>query len=118
MFYISLSGKDPIYEQIKRQIHAFIEAGVLKPDDRLPSVRQLAQDNGINPNTVAKAYSELEEEGVVYNVPKKGVYVSNREIASKRETIVNVLKPLRERGYTKEELLDAVNTLYGGNQDA
>ena len=76
MFLLNLQSKVPIHEQIQNQILRFIDAGVLKPGDRLPSVRTLASENGINPNTVARAYSELEKNGYVYNLPKKGVYVA------------------------------------------
>ena len=65
MFLLNLQSKVPIYEQIQSQILRFVEAGILQSGDRLPSVRQLAQDNGINPNTVAKAYAELEKRGYV-----------------------------------------------------
>lgn len=71
MFLLNLQSKIPLQEQIKNQMIRFIEVGILKEEDRLPSIRQLAQDNGINPNTVMKAYSELEKQGFVYNVPKK-----------------------------------------------
>ena len=73
MFLLNLQSKEPIYEQIQKQLIRFIQAGVLNPGDKLPSVRQLAQENGINPNTVSKAYSELEKTGWVYNAPNKGV---------------------------------------------
>ena len=76
MFLLNMQSKDPIYEQIKSQIVSFIRAGVMKEGDRLPSVRELARDNGINPNTVAKAYRELEAEGVICTLPKKGAYVA------------------------------------------
>ena len=56
MFNINLHGKDSIYEQIRDQILRYIELGIIRPNDKLPSVRQLALDLGINPNTVMKAY--------------------------------------------------------------
>ena len=113
MFLLNLQSKVPIYEQIQTQILRFIEAGVLQPGDRLPSVRQLAQDNGINPNTVAKAYSELEKNGYVYNLPKKGVYIKEIDQAeSKREQIQAIIKPLKESGFTKEEIKDALDNLF------
>ena len=59
MFLLNIQSKVPIFEQIETQIMRFIETGVLAPGDRLPSVRQLAKDNGINPNTVARAYAQL-----------------------------------------------------------
>ncbi|MBE6123120.1 MAG: GntR family transcriptional regulator [Erysipelotrichaceae bacterium] len=113
MFLLNLQSKIPIFEQIRDQVIRFIEAGVLKPGDRLPSVRQLAVDNGINPNTVAKAYAELEKAGVVYNLPKKGVYVADLNVsAGHRAQILAVLKPLKETGITRKELLDAVDELF------
>ncbi|MBQ1530558.1 MAG: GntR family transcriptional regulator, partial [Solobacterium sp.] len=114
MFLLNLQSKIPIYEQIQAQIIRFIEAGVLNPGDRLPSVRQLAQDNGINPNTVAKAYAELEKAGAVYNLPKKGVYVAEIDIQSSRQQqIRSVLLPLKESGITKDEIILAAETIYG-----
>ena len=65
MFLINTQSNEPIYEQIKRQIVRFVEAGVLQPDEKLISVRSLAQQLNINPNTVQKAYQELEVEGVL-----------------------------------------------------
>lgn len=113
MFLLNLQSKVPIYEQIQAQILRFIEAGVLRPGDRLPSVRQLAQDNGINPNTVARAYADLESSGYVYNLPKKGVYVSEIDIASSRESqIISVLKPLIDGGVTRKELESALDKLF------
>lgn len=113
MFLLNLQSKVPIYEQIQTQILRFIEAGVLRPGDKLPSVRQLAQENGINPNTAARAYVELEIAGVVYNLPKKGVYVADIDVsASKEAQILSVLKPLKAAGITKNELIHTVEKLY------
>ncbi|MDO4520804.1 MAG: GntR family transcriptional regulator [Erysipelotrichaceae bacterium] len=113
MFLLNLQSKVPIYEQIQTQILRFIEAGVLRPGDKLPSVRQLAQENGINPNTAARAYVELEIAGVVYNLPKKGVYVADIDVsASKEAQILSVLKPLKAAGITKNELIHTVERLY------
>ena len=116
MFLLNLQSKEPIYEQIQKQILRFIEVGVLKPGDRLPSVRQLAQDNGINPNTVAKAYSQLEQNGYVYNLPKKGVYVAEVDTsASRQKQIETVLKALLDSGVSKEEIEKVLHTL--GKED-
>ncbi len=113
MFLINLQSKEPIFEQIQSQILRFIRAGVLKPGDRLPSVRALAQENGINPNTVSKAYIELEKNGYVYNIPKKGVYVANIDMQKgQKEQIIALLRPLKEKGITKEEIISSLDTLY------
>lgn len=119
MFLLNTQSKQPIFEQIQEQILRFIQAGVLSPGDRLPSVRQLAQENGINPNTVSKAYMELEKNGYVHNIPKKGVYVSEVDLKKDQtESILHVLKPLKESGIQKEEIEEALNVLYGGNDNA
>ena len=119
MFLLNLQNKEPIFEQIQTQILSFIEAGVLKPGDKLPSVRQLATDNGINPNTVAKAYAQLEQKGYVYNLPKKGVYVAEISIENSRMLqITSLIKPLRDSGITKDEVLQALDRVYGEDNDA
>jgi len=66
----------PIYEQIKIQIKGRMSAGILKPRDALPSIRDLAQDLIVNPNTVARAYRELEQEGVITTRKGKGCTVA------------------------------------------
>lgn len=87
MFLINLQGKESIYEQIKTQILRFIQTGVLSPNDKLPSVRQLAEELGINPNTVQKAYQELERDGYIYTLSKKGNYVAEQKKASEKDDL-------------------------------
>lgn len=115
MFLIDIQDKDPIYIQIQNQIEKFINAGILKTGDKLPSVRQLAQDNGINPNTVAKAYAQLEQNGIVHNIPKKGVYVAEKE--TKPDTGVQMLiQKMKDSGVTRSELLEVINMIYGEDE--
>lgn len=109
MFVINLQGKEPICDQIKTQIVRFIQLGVLNPQDKLPSVRQLAQTLGINPNTVARAYQQLESEGIVYTLNKKGVFINcsrNRELEKKEmlNQIREMLKKGIEIGIEKSEI--------------
>ncbi len=75
---ISLNYRDsrPIYEQIKDGLRKLIVTGALGPDERLPSVRALATQLSINPNTIQRAYNELEGEGYIYSVPGKGSFAS------------------------------------------
>ena len=75
-FSITPTTGVPIYQQLTGQICAGIARGRLLPDDRLPSVRELSQTLVVNPNTVARAYTELEREGVLYTRPGLGVFVS------------------------------------------
>ncbi len=114
MFLLDLQSKDPIYQQIQDQLRRFIDAGVLKPGDRLPSVRQCAQDNGINPNTVAKAYGELEKAGYVHNFVKKGVYVADVKSSAPDPKTESVIRSLWESGVTREEIEKAIMRVYDG----
>jgi GntR family transcriptional regulator len=76
LFHVNTSSGVPIYVQIETQVKNAIAAGALKRNQALPSVRRLASDLGINPNTVARAYQELEQDGVIATVPGGGTYVA------------------------------------------
>lgn len=84
MFSINLRDSRPIYEQVKDSLRRAIITGVLLPDDKIPSVRELASQLAINPNTIQKAYRELETEGYLYSVPGKGSFV--RENSQAKES--------------------------------
>lgn len=81
MLNIRLEGKLPIYEQLYNGISRLISSGELEPDERLPAVREVAKQFGINPNTVQKSYSQLEQAGLIYSIPAKGSYVSGGDAA-------------------------------------
>lgn len=74
-FRIRPGSGEPIYLQLVRQVKNAISTGVLRPGDQLPTVRQLATDLVVNPNTVARAYRELEHAGVLDNTPGRGSFV-------------------------------------------
>ncbi len=76
MFGINYRDSRPIYEQIVDEVEQMVVHGVLLPDSQLPSVRQMASELSINPNTIQRAYSELESRGVIYSVKGKGNFVS------------------------------------------
>ena len=77
MFQINLKNGEAIYLQLKEQVVKLACMGILKPNEQLPSVRVLARELGINPNTVAKAYQELENEKIIYSVSGKGSFVTD-----------------------------------------
>ena len=77
MFSINSRSSLPIFEQIVQQVAKYIAIGILKPHDQLPTVRILAKELGINPNTVSKAYHECEMAGLIYSVAGKGSFVSD-----------------------------------------
>ena len=77
---IQLNYRDarPIYEQVKDGLRRLMVTGVLAPGEKLPSVRSLAMDLAINPNTIQRAYESLEAEGYVYSIPGKGSFAAPR----------------------------------------
>ena len=81
MFILDYKTKIPIYEQIQSQVINFIALGLLKPNQQLPAVRQLASDLGVNPNTVAKAYQELEKQGYIVSQTGRGTFISDSKAA-------------------------------------
>ena len=79
MFTLNYRDSQPIYGQIKDGLRRMIVSGALEPGEKLPSVRAMAMDLAINPNTIHRAYSELEAEGFIYSIPGKGSFASKRE---------------------------------------
>ena len=76
MITINYRDLRPIYQQVKANFKELIAKGILAPGDKLPSVRELAVELAINPNTIQRAYKELEAEGVIYSVMGRGSFVS------------------------------------------
>lgn len=87
MFDIDVKSRMPIYEQITENVKRLIMQGVLLPEEKLPSVRSLAQELTINPNTIQKAYRELEREGYIISRPGKGSFVNDMTETMNREHI-------------------------------
>jgi GntR family transcriptional regulator len=85
-YEINSASRLPIYQQLVQQVREAIARGDLKPEEQLPSVRQLSRDLVINPNTVARAYMELEREGLVTNRPGRGVFVAEAKDERTRES--------------------------------
>ena len=79
MVHLDYRDARPIYAQIISGIKGQITGGVLRPGDKLPSVRELAAELAINPNTIQRAYETLEQEGYVYSIPGKGSFAARRE---------------------------------------
>src|SRR6186713_410149 len=76
LFQIDAASRSPIYRQLAQQIREAIARGRMKPEERLPSVRDLSRQLVINPNTVARVYTELEREGILNTRPGLGVFVA------------------------------------------
>ena len=113
---VDLRSRTPIFEQIVACVEELVLRGIMKPDEQLPSVRSLASELGINPNTIQKAYAELERQGIVYSVPGKGSFVSSnvKEVkdAHKNEILSRIEElavQARAGGVSKEEIIAAIN---------
>lgn len=116
MLQIDVMSRIPVYEQIVSQVERLVAAGVMNPGDQMPSVRGLSMELSVNPNTIQKAYTELDNRGYVTSVPGKGCFISpdaaslimrrGKQRISEIETLV---KALYQMGVTREEMHDAVD---------
>ena len=121
MITISLSDKKPIYEQIIDNIISLVSDGYYKAGDQLPSVRQLALELSINPNTIQRAYSELEQLGVIVSIKSRGSFISDNIETAKKCAVKKLLSEFTEAvhklfnmGVAPEELTQILNSLKNG----
>ena len=118
MIHLDHRDSRPIYEQIADNFRRQIRAGVLRCGDKLPSVRELSAQLTINPNTIQRAYRELEQEGWIESTPGKGSFVRSID-RSGEETLLatfdETVRALLERGITTEELIRRIT---GGGSHA
>ena len=96
MITIDYKDRRPIYEQIVSSIEKLAVRGVLEPDSQLPSVRQLAVELSINPNTIQRAYSQLEKTGVIYSVKGKGNFVAADPKRLREEKMEQILQEMEK----------------------
>jgi GntR family transcriptional regulator len=118
MFTIDLRSRVPIYEQIKNQVMELILLGALKPDEQLPSIRELARDLQLNVNTVKKAFQDLEADGVIYSSVGRGSFVAENALGSAQlkkraaEQLKTALQSARSSGLTQEEAVELLAAVY------
>lgn len=111
MIVLDYRDSRPLYQQVKESLRRMMLTGLLEPDEKLPSVRSLATQLAINPNTIQRAYAELEAEGCIYSVAGRGSFVSAgdgehlRRVAELTGRLVPLLEELKSLGYTREQLL-------------
>ena len=114
LIQINYRDPRPIYEQVKDGFRKLILSGVLLPDERMPSVRELATGLAINPNTIQRAYRELEQEGYICSVPGKGSFVADARdavFARKRELLAQLQElsaELRRLGVDTDSIVECV----------
>ncbi|MBR6365192.1 MAG: GntR family transcriptional regulator [Lachnospiraceae bacterium] len=119
MFQIDVMSRTPPYEQIIEQFEQFVMRDLLRPGDKLDSVRQLSVQLSVNPNTIQKAYSEMDLRGYIRSVPGKGCFVTpeakeivRRGHRDKMKEVREIVRSLILAGVTKEELIELINEEY------
>ncbi len=118
MINIDYSSNKAIYEQIYDEILKLILSKVLNPNDKLPSVRELASLTKINPNTIQKAYKALENDNYICTVKGKGNFVKsndglvNAHIKKQSEVLQEILKSLKELSLSKTDIIELVNEIW------
>ena len=119
MIQLNFGDHRPLYEQIKDKIKELIINGVLSENEGIPSVRELASSLAINPNTIQKAYKELESEGYIYSLKAKGSFVAPRQEINENpktselfDSLESAIRELKFLGTPKEELEKIINKIY------
>lgn len=118
MIVIDYQNRKPIYEQVVERFQRLILTGAMEPDTQMPSVRALATELAINPNTIQKAYTILEQKGFIYPVKGRGNFVSgNQDLKEQEQTVFfqklgTLIQEGRELGVSKELCLQKTAEFY------
>lgn len=120
MFIIDAMSRTPVYEQLIEQVETMVLTGVMKSGDKMPSVRSLSGELSINPNTIQKAYAELDRKGLIASVPGKGSFISENAMDiignDKREQaadLKDLIAEMKLAGVTKQEIMKIIEEVYG-----
>ena len=112
---LDYQSRTPIYEQIINEFEKHIALGILKTDEQIPSIRELASSLGINPNTVRKSYEKLEMIGLIKTISTKGTFVTNSsgiaidsKINASITKIKDIIKELENLGISKEDIIEKI----------
>lgn len=123
MIHLDYRDARPIYEQIKDKLRAEIISGEIAPEEKLPSVRELAVKLVINPNTIQRAYRALEAEGFIYSVAGKGSFASANQAANEAridaimEQLQSMIIELQSLGVSRQELVNQITRIYQGGEE-
>lgn len=118
MFEIDPKSRTPVYVQIKEQIMLFVHLGLLKPDEQLPSIRELSKQLSVNVNTVKRAFSDLEIEGIIYTVAGRGCFISDDAFSNSKikenalQDLQDVIKSSIAKGVSKNDILVLIDELF------
>lgn len=122
MFTIDLTSRVPIYEQIYLKITELALSGTLKENSQLPSVRSLAKDARVNPNTVAKAYQELERRGIIYSVPGRGSFIAALDNSMFHETALKefdeAVQSAKNHGISADALKEHIDKIFEKGEES
>lgn len=120
MFQIDYQTKIPVYEQIINQVEELVLKDILPENSKLPSVRNLSLTLSVNPNTIQKAFSELDRRNIIYSVPGKGSFVSpeaksilSQSRLSRLTELTTLAEELKLAGIDKKQLIQCINEVYG-----
>lgn len=118
----SFSLKREVYLEIAERYEKYITLGVIKTGEKLPSVRAAATELRVNPNTVQRAYTLLEEKGLIRSMPKKGAFVifgkkTEEEDGGDLKALKAVLFSLKEKGAAKEKIISVIEEVYQNDRD-
>ncbi len=123
MITLDYRDKRPIYEQVTEKITNLIVCGALSENTKMPSVRQLALDLSVNPNTIQRSYNELENQGFIYSVVGRGNFVSPKQEWDKslKENKLLILKDIiisaKNSGIKKSAILELLNAVYSCSKE-
>lgn len=122
MIILDYKNESPLHEQICKGLKELIISGNLLPDEKLPSVRELSVELTVNPNTVQRAYKDLETEGMIYSIRGKGNFVAQTAVASSEKTaslykaVEDAVKELIYLGEDREKVIDIITEIYDGKE--
>lgn len=121
MYDINLQSRTPLYEQVYKKIVELVANKALKPDDKIPSVRTLAKELGVNPNTVSKAYLQLENDKIIYTLAGRGSFISNFDVSKVQDKILVKVDVALEEAYnvgvSKDKIIDRIDKKWGALND-
>lgn len=123
MFSVNFQSSTPVYRQIYENVVRLVSLGILKPNEKLPPVRALAPELGVNPNTVSKAYNLLESDGYIYSTVGRGSFVCENIdiVATEQENakadLRKALVKSHSLGISKREVDNMVKEIYTGGEE-
>lgn len=119
MFTIDVMSRVPVYEQLIKQVEDQVLKGIMKEGDKMPSVRSLSMELSTNPNTIQKAYMELDRRGILVSVPGKGSFISaealkivGNQSKEKFSDLKEIVRKFAYAGVSKSEITDMIEEVY------